>query len=116
MQMWKKLWDKYIKGTTEEVENLEFPADEQRRYKIIFSGVVQGVGFRYEVWTLAKQLGLAGYAKNLANGNVLAEIQGPKNRILYVIDYMQKIPRIHIDKIEIDEMDLKDETDFQAIY
>ncbi|MGR5167317.1 acylphosphatase [Vibrio astriarenae] len=38
--------------------------------KFIVSGVVQGVGFRYHTCHEGLKLGLNGYARNLANGNV----------------------------------------------
>ena len=94
----------------------EFPEDEFGRYRIIFSGIVQGVGFRVELWQIAKKLGLTGFAENLPNGDVRAELQGPKNKMMYAMDYMKSIPRIHIDKIKIDEIDLIDEKTFEAIY
>ena len=39
-----------------------------------------------------------------------------KNKILYLIDYLKSIERIRIDKIEIDELELKEEKGFTAIY
>ena len=39
-------------------------------YEIIFSGRVQGVGFRYYTYRLAQQYNIKGYVKNLSNGNV----------------------------------------------
>lgn len=90
-----------------------FEPGEMRRYDIIFSGEVQEVGFRYETWRLAQRLKLTGYVENLANGNVHAEIQGPKDRILALIDSLKQIPRIQIGNVEIDEKPLKDETSFE---
>ncbi len=110
---WKNFLDKYMKNTAEQIDASEFQPDEMRRYNIIFLGIVQGVGFRYEVWSIAQKLQLTGYVENLANGNVHAEIQGPKNRILYLIESMKQIPRIHIEKVEIDEVSLKDENSFE---
>jgi acylphosphatase len=39
-----------------------------RRYFV--SGMVQGVGYRYFAMRVAQRLGVAGYAKNLADGRV----------------------------------------------
>ncbi|MGB4589119.1 MAG: acylphosphatase [Clostridiaceae bacterium] len=74
-----------------------------KRYLIIFQGRVQGVGFRYYTYTVARELGLTGSVKNLMNGNVEVEIQGddPKitlflkailkgNGFIKVIDYAMK--------------------------
>ncbi|MBL8016512.1 MAG: acylphosphatase, partial [Ignavibacteria bacterium] len=38
--------------------------------KIVVSGRVQGVGFRYFIARYASELGLTGYAKNLFTGEV----------------------------------------------
>ena len=110
---WNQFVDKYMKSPSEQIDNLEFQSDEMRRYDIIFSGIVQGVGFRYEVWSMAQKLHLTGYVENLANGDVHAEIQGQKNRIMHVVECLKQIPRIHIEKVEIDEMELKAENTFE---
>ncbi len=49
--------------------------------KVWVSGVVQGVGFRYFVYRLANQYGLAGIVKNLPDGRVYIEVEGPKEII-----------------------------------
>ena len=110
---WKNFMDKYMKNTAEQIDTSQFQPDEMRRYDIIFTGIVQGVGFRYEVWSIAQKLHLTGYVENLANGTVHAEIQGPKNRILHLIEGMKQIPRIHIEKVEIEELGLKEEDSFE---
>lgn len=112
-KLWKQFWDKYMKNPVEEIDVFDFPKDEIVRYRIYFSGIVQGVGFRYETWMIAQKLQLVGFVENLANGDVYAEIQGPKNKILYLIECMKAIPRIHIEKLEMYEMKLKDEMDFE---
>ena len=110
---WNRFWDKYMKNTAGKVDNSIFSADETRRYRIVFSGNVQGVGFRYETWSIAQKLQLAGFVENLPNGKVYAEIQGPKNKILYLIDVLKSIPRVDIEDIEIDELETKNEIDFK---
>jgi len=49
--------------------------------RIIFTGLVQGVGFRYFVHHVAGDLGLRGWVRNLPNGNVEAELVGEKGLI-----------------------------------
>ena len=51
------------------------------RAHIIFSGTVQGVGFRFTVQRYALGLGLKGRVKNLPNGSVEVLIEGSKQRI-----------------------------------
>ena len=116
MKWLKNVWKNYIGSSPESIELPEFETDEMRRYQVIFSGNVQGVGFRYEMWLMADKLGVSGFAENLPNGDVYAEIQGEKNRILYLIEYMKTIPRICIESMDIDEMDLREEKKFIPIY
>ena len=75
--------DNYVKNQVQRLKLPEFPLDNICRYEIIFSGRVQHVGFRLEVCELAKRLDLTGFCKNLQDGTVLAEIQGPDNKIQY---------------------------------
>lgn len=56
----------------------------------IFSGKVQGVGFRYTVRTYAETLKLKGYVKNLPNGNVELIAQGSKNELLELLRFLEE--------------------------
>ncbi len=51
------------------------------RRVIIFSGRVQGVGFRYTACELAKPLRLAGTVRNLADGTVELVVEGYDHEI-----------------------------------
>ena len=48
-----------------------------RRLALLFSGDVQGVGFRWTNQSLAQDRHLTGWVKNLPDGTVQMEIQGP---------------------------------------
>jgi acylphosphatase len=52
-----------------------------RRKQYLLSGRVQGVGFRYFACRLARELGLSGWVRNLANGDVEIEAQGEEERL-----------------------------------
>lgn len=102
----KKIRDNYV---IHQVQNLKLPpfeADNIRRYRVIFSGRVQKVGFRLEVCELANRLELTGFCRNLENGNVLAELQGADNRIRYLIAFMESLKRIKIKRKEIEEIEV----------
>jgi acylphosphatase len=43
---------------------------------VIFSGRVQGVGFRFSTLEVAKEFDVAGYVTNLADGRVQLEVEG----------------------------------------
>lgn len=116
INLFKNFRDNYMRSSIEKMNFPEFPADEERRYQIFFSGIVQGVGFRYEAWLIAEKLGLTGFAENLPNGDVYVEIQGPKNKILHFIHCMESIKRISIEQKTINELPLKEETAFIPVY
>ena len=48
---------------------------------IIYSGMVQGIGFRYTVQRLASDLNLAGWVRNLRDGRVEILVEGHKETI-----------------------------------
>jgi len=49
--------------------------------KVVFSGTVQGVGFRFTTRRLAADFAVTGYVKNLANGKVEVLAEGPLDEI-----------------------------------
>ncbi|WP_151640449.1 acylphosphatase [Corynebacterium sp. 11A] len=58
-------------------------------------GHVQGVGFRW--WTLqnAKELGLAGYAKNLVDGRVCVVAEGTETAVAELVQRLSEQPSSH---------------------
>ena len=109
----KKIRDDYVINQVRKAKLPAFPEDEITRYRIMFSGRVQKVGFRLEVCELAKRLELTGWCQNLENGDVLAEIQGPKNRIKYLVHFMESLKRIKITEKKVNRIRLQlDETSF----
>jgi acylphosphatase len=59
---------------------------------IIVRGMVQGVGFRYFVYKNAVQLGLNGFVRNLANGDVEIELSGDRSLIEELIGIVKVGP------------------------
>ena len=88
--------DNYVIHQAQRAKLPEFAQDVVKRYRMTFAGRVQHVGFRLEVCELAKRLGLTGYCRNLENGEVLAEVQGPENKIRFLISFMESLVRIKI--------------------
>ena len=85
-----------------------------KRYKIIFKGRVQGVGFRYKSYLLANELGLTGDVNNLYDGDVELNIQGDREKIDLFLEKLAKDRFIRIDDIEIKEKELiNDEKKFK---
>ena len=94
-----------------------FDDSEEIRNHIIFDGDVQGVGFRYEVSQVAQRLGLTGWIKNLRDSTVEAEIQGEKDKVEYLLDFMNHHDRIRVTNMEVKEIETKEsETEFKVVY
>lgn len=103
VRKFKVIRDNYVKNQVENALIPEMTATDLVRRGYIFAGRVQHVGFRLEVEQLAKRLGLTGWIKNCNNGEVEMEIQGPAERIEFVVDFMSNLKRIKIDKYEMRE-------------
>ena len=99
----------YVLNQVERIAIPEFKPDRFCRYRVRFSGRVQNVGFRMEAAEIARQLELTGYCENLSDGDVLAEFQGPENRILFLIAFMESLKRIIIENKVMEELPLQPE-------
>lgn len=63
-----------------------------RTIKAIVSGKVQGVFYRASTQKAAKELGLTGYAKNLANGEVEVEATGQELVLIKLVEFLEQGP------------------------
>ena len=61
-----------------------------------FSGHVQGVGFRYQVVSIAKGFDLTGYVKNLNDGRVELLAEGDESEVLSFLDMIKSELDIYI--------------------
>jgi acylphosphatase len=52
-----------------------------KRIHVFYSGRVQGVGFRYTAVSIASELGLTGWVRNLENGGVEAVCEGGEKNL-----------------------------------
>lgn len=86
------------------------------RKHIIFSGRVQGVGFRYTACYLARPLGLTGWVKNLWDGNVEMEVQGDPASIDRLISGLEGGRYIRIDHMDITESQVIPESGFTELW
>jgi len=56
------------------------------------SGLVQGVGYRFFVQRVARNLNLTGYVMNLRGGKVRAFAEGPRDSLSIFVDELRKGP------------------------
>jgi len=62
------------------------------RAHLWISGVVQGVGFRFFAVRAASRHGVSGFVRNLPDGRVEVEAEGPREMVLGFIAEMQRGP------------------------
>ncbi len=84
--------------------------------KIIVTGLVQGVGFRWFTCREAKSLGLTGYAKNLPTGQVEIVACGEAGMIAEFIKIVRVGPSYaSVSGLEVEEIECDQQfTDFST--
>ncbi len=63
-----------------------------QRIQARVEGGVQGVGFRYHTLRHAQDLGLSGWVRNLPDGSVELEAQGPEKAIHKFLEFLERGP------------------------
>lgn len=83
-------------------------------YHLTVNGRVQGVGFRWSTYQIAKELGVAGYVQNLMDGNVYIVVQGSHSAVRKFVNAVRagvnKYARV--DNVQIKPGNLIETTDF----
>jgi len=71
-------------------------------------GKVQGVFFRYSTRKRARKLGLTGIVKNMPDGSVFIEAEGPEEKLNELLEFAKKGPeQAIVDRIEFELNDPK---------
>lgn len=79
-----------------------------RSYKIIVTGKVQGVGYRYNAQAAAHKSDLTGFVKNQFDGSVLLHAEGEEENIHRFIEWCNTGPRLaDVTEVLIEEQDVK---------
>ena len=71
------------------------------RQKILFFGFVQGVGFRYTTYSLAKRFAVTGFVRNLRDGSVELVAEGAAAEIERFLDALRERLGEYIEREEI---------------
>ncbi|MBR3102283.1 MAG: acylphosphatase [Lachnospiraceae bacterium] len=88
---------------------------EIRRKHIVFYGSVQGVGFWYRARQAAGLVGCTGWVRNEWDGSVSMEIQGMESAIDQVILAIERGHYVHIENMDVKELDpLEEEQGFRT--
>ncbi len=70
--------------------------------RIVFKGMVQGVGFRFTASRMARSLALGGFVKNLEDGKVEVRLEGDRKDIGSFIEGIRDSMRGHIKDMEME--------------
>ena len=86
--------------------------------KIKVFGYVQGVGFRYSLAQLAKDLNLVGWAKNSRDGGFECLAEGQKDNLDKLVFYChQGPPWAKVDEIQVEWLEPSNQfKEFKIIY
>ena len=89
-----------------------------KRYRVVFTGQVQGVGFRWVMMNKVSAYGITGWVRNCYNGNVECELQGDPDAVVRLINDMRTANRwIYVDDYIIKEIPLEEhEYNFDVRY
>ena len=72
--------------------------------RILVSGKVQGVGFRWSTVREAWRMDIAGYVKNLPDGRVYIEAEGTREHLEVFIAWCKKGPGVgFVDDVKVTE-------------
>jgi len=80
------------------------------------TGIVQGVYFRASTRDAARALGLRGWVKNMPDGSVELEAEGPEEKISQLVIWLNQGPQYaRVEKVEVKEIPATGkETDFHV--
>ena len=74
-----------------------------QRARVIVSGRVQGVGFRWETRSRAVSLGLSGWVRNRSDGNVEAVFEGPREHVELLLHWCRRGSSVaYVDEMEVE--------------
>ncbi|WP_026488956.1 acylphosphatase [Butyrivibrio sp. XBB1001] len=87
----------------------------EKRFRLCFYGIVQGVGFRYTARHAANMYRLTGYVKNEYDGSVTCEVQGDEKAISRFVETIRNGRFIDISSIDRRELEIvPDERSFDV--
>lgn len=88
------------------------------RRRVLISGLVQGVNFRYYTRAAALETAVSGWVRNNADGRVEAVFEGEQEAVERMLAWCHRgSPHGRVDKVDVFEEPFKGEfTDFDIAY
>jgi acylphosphatase len=74
----------------------------QQRIQVLYSGHVQGVGFRYSTRSIASRLPVTGWVRNLSDGRVELVAEGSKDILNTLMTEISEVLGVHIRQAAVD--------------
>ena len=75
-----------------------------KRVRVVVSGDVQGVGFRWSCRERATRVGVGGFVRNLPDGRVEAAFEGEQESVDRMVDWCRQGPTWgRVDGLQVEE-------------
>jgi acylphosphatase len=82
--------------------------------RVRIRGLVHGVSFRASMATLASEVGVRGWVRNLPDGSVEAFLEGDEKKVKKVLDWARLgPPRARVDRVDVDVAVPRNHRDFR---
>jgi acylphosphatase len=90
--------------------------EDKQLYKILVTGRVQGVGFRWSAASEARNRGINGFVKNLSDGSVYIEAEGSSVQLNAFVGWCKKGPGFsQVESVTVDTSPPVMYTDFRIV-
>ncbi len=88
-----------------------------RAVKVRVEGIVQGVGFRYYTYRIAKRYGVKGYVRNMPDGSVQVVAEGEEERLEGFLQDVARGPSSAVvTNVSVEEINPKGFSSFEIEY
>lgn len=90
---------------------------DRRRVRAVVSGRVQGVGFRWFAVRAAERHGVGGWVRNLADGSVEVEAEGPPAAVEdFLVEIRRGPPAGRVEAVRAEEVPPRGDVAFDVRY
>ena len=87
-----------------------------KRVRVVVSGDVQGVGYRYTMRMVAREVGVTGWVRNRRDGSVEAEVEGSDAQVDEVLAWMAEgPPGAQVDNAQVTDAEPQADRGFEVL-